>query len=82
MADSSLGVHVAVVDWGYESYFGSFERVVSWELSIEKEQSVFVGSFFGTQQQDFPEVDIGAGEYSHEGMRIVAVVLNFLSYSF
>lgn len=81
MADSSLRVHVTVVDWSDESNFRSLEGIVSRELCVEQEQPILVGSLFGAKHKDLPEVDVGAWEDSHKRMRVFAVALNFLSYS-
>ena len=78
VADAALRVHVAVVDGGNEADFWSFEGVVTGELGVEQEKSVFVGCFLGPQQQYFPEVDVGAGKNGHEGVRVVGVDLDFL----
>lgn len=48
MADSTLGVHVAVVDRSYEAYFRCFEGVAAWELSVEQEETVLVWGLLGT----------------------------------
>jgi hypothetical protein len=37
VANSSLGVHIAMVDRSDKAYFWSLEGVVSWELRIEQE---------------------------------------------
>ena len=65
-----------------ESYFRSFEGIVTWELSIQQEESIFIGSLFGTKKQYFPKVDIGTRVNSNERMRIFTVVLNFFGNSF
>lgn len=49
MADSALLVHIAVVDGSDEADLGRAEWVVAREISIQEEQSIFIGSLLGTQ---------------------------------
>lgn len=41
-ADRSVAVHVGVVDFGDEGYFGRFEGVIGWELDAEIEDASLI----------------------------------------
>lgn len=82
MADTALGVHVAVVDRCNETNFWSFKWVVPWELGIEQKQSIFVRCLLRPQKQNLPEVNVGAWEDGNEGMRVICVVLDLFRNSF
>jgi len=49
MANSTLGIHVAVIDWSDEAHLRCFEGIVSWELGVEQEQSILIRSLFGSK---------------------------------
>lgn len=82
VTDAALGVHVAVVDRCDEPHFRGLEGVIPWELGIEHEQSIFIGGFLGSQQQDLPEVDVAAGVDRDERMRVLGVALDLLCNAF
>ena len=67
-----------MVNGSDESDLWSFEGIAAWELSVEEEKAILVWGLLGPEEQNFPEVDVGAREDGNEGMRVFAVVLDLL----
>jgi hypothetical protein len=50
VTDTTLSVHVAVVNRGDEAYLGSLEGIITRELHVEQEESIFIWGFLGPEQ--------------------------------
>ena len=71
-------IHVAVINRGNESNLRSSEGIVTREVSIEDEDTVFIGGFLRPEKQDFPNVDVRTGVDGNEGVGIFVVGFDLL----
>lgn len=80
MANSSLTVHIAVINWSNESHLWSSEWVVIRELDVEKEESSLIWSLLGAKEKNLPQIHLRAGEYSYEWMRLFLIGLELFDH--
>ena len=78
MADSTIGIDIAVIDGSHESHFRWLLGELFWELHIELKDSSLIGGFFRTVHQDTPEGDfILTREEGESRVRISVKIMGF-----